>query len=225
MRRSTISHIQKSIAEKSLNLEQWLETCPVDERETCLAEAAEQDVHTHLDIIGAVMQKTETETFGVCEVCQGEIGTNLMELDYTSSVCLDCLSKEEQRSLETELALSQTVQRALMPQEAPTIPGMDAAAFSRPAQIVSGDYFDFIPFADGSFALTIADAFFEKFGGDSLVSLRGAITAEAAPAIQQRIMAQKMKEALASHLGGLKNTLRWEARPENLFFRYQRSDE
>jgi len=49
--------------------------------------------------------------------------------------------------------------------------------------------------------------------------------AEAAPAIQQRIMAQKMKEALASHLGGLKDTLRWEARPENLFFSYQRSDE
>jgi parvulin-like peptidyl-prolyl isomerase len=49
--------------------------------------------------------------------------------------------------------------------------------------------------------------------------------AEAAPEIQQRIMAQKMKEALASHLGGLKDTLSWETRPENLFFSYQRSDE
>ncbi|MGB8960145.1 MAG: peptidyl-prolyl cis-trans isomerase [Candidatus Aminicenantales bacterium] len=49
--------------------------------------------------------------------------------------------------------------------------------------------------------------------------------AEAAPAIQQRIMAQKMKEALASHLGGLKETLSWEPRPANLFFSYQRSDE
>jgi len=48
---------------------------------------------------------------------------------------------------------------------------------------------------------------------------------EAAPEIQQRIMAQKMKEALATHLGGLKDTLSWEPRPENLFFRYQRSDE
>ena len=48
---------------------------------------------------------------------------------------------------------------------------------------------------------------------------------EAAPEIQQRIMAQKMKEALASHLAGLKDTLSWEMRPENLFFTYQRSDE
>jgi parvulin-like peptidyl-prolyl isomerase len=49
--------------------------------------------------------------------------------------------------------------------------------------------------------------------------------AEAAPEIQQRIMAQKMKEALASHLGGLKGTLTWKPLPENLFFSYQRSGE
>ena len=48
---------------------------------------------------------------------------------------------------------------------------------------------------------------------------------EAAPGIQQRIMSQKMKEALASHLAGLKDTLSWEIRPDNLFFTYQRSDE
>ena len=48
---------------------------------------------------------------------------------------------------------------------------------------------------------------------------------EAAPEIQQRLMAQKMKEALATHLGGLKDTLIWESLPGNLFFTYQRSDE
>jgi hypothetical protein len=48
---------------------------------------------------------------------------------------------------------------------------------------------------------------------------------EAAPEIRERIMAQKMKDALASHLDGLKNTLSWRAFPENLFFAYQRMDE
>jgi parvulin-like peptidyl-prolyl isomerase len=48
---------------------------------------------------------------------------------------------------------------------------------------------------------------------------------EAAPEIRQRIMAQKMKDALASHLAGLKDTLSWQALPENLFFDYQRQDE
>jgi parvulin-like peptidyl-prolyl isomerase len=48
---------------------------------------------------------------------------------------------------------------------------------------------------------------------------------EAAAEIRERITAQKMKDALASHLGGLKNTLSWQAFPENLFFAYQRMDE
>jgi hypothetical protein len=54
-------------------------------------------------------------------------------------------------------------------------------------------------------------------------ALQGA--AEAAAGIRQRIMAQKMKEALASHLAGLKDTLSWAPSPENLFFAYQKSEE
>ena len=48
---------------------------------------------------------------------------------------------------------------------------------------------------------------------------------EAAPEIQKRIMAQKMKDVLAAHLEGLKDTLSWTALSENLFFTYQRLDE
>jgi hypothetical protein len=48
---------------------------------------------------------------------------------------------------------------------------------------------------------------------------------EAAPEIQRRITAQKMKDVLAAHLGGLKDTLSWQAFTENLFFTYQRLDE
>jgi len=48
---------------------------------------------------------------------------------------------------------------------------------------------------------------------------------EAAPEIGKRILAQKMKDALAVHLAGLRDTLSWQAFPENLFFTYQRLDE
>lgn len=48
---------------------------------------------------------------------------------------------------------------------------------------------------------------------------------EAAPVIQKRILSQKMKDALALHLRGLKETLEWRAFPENLFFAYQKGDE
>ena len=44
---------------------------------------------------------------------------------------------------------------------------------------------------------------------------------EAAPEIQKRLLALKMKDALAAHLKGLKETMRWQALTDNLFFAYQ----
>lgn len=45
---------------------------------------------------------------------------------------------------------------------------------------------------------------------------------EAAPAVRVRILEGKIKDALAVHLEGLKDTLSWKTFPENLFFAYQR---
>ena len=48
---------------------------------------------------------------------------------------------------------------------------------------------------------------------------------EAAPAARIKVLERKIKEALAVHLGGLKDTLSWKVFPENLFFDYLRSDQ
>ena len=48
---------------------------------------------------------------------------------------------------------------------------------------------------------------------------------EAAPAVRVKVLDQKIKDALAVHLGGLKDTLSWKIFPENLFFSYQRLDQ
>jgi sigma-B regulation protein RsbU (phosphoserine phosphatase) len=93
----------------------------------------------------------------VCTVCHKAIEPELLEMDYTSGVCLDDLAPEQKRSLEFELELAQSVQRSLLPQEVPEIPGLEVAAFSRPAQIVGGDYFDFFRWEDGTHGLVIAD--------------------------------------------------------------------
>ena len=45
---------------------------------------------------------------------------------------------------------------------------------------------------------------------------------EAAPAVRVRVLERKIGEALAAHLAGLKETLSWQASPDNLFFAYQR---
>src|SRR5574342_797847 len=78
-------------------------------------------------------------------------------MDYTAAVCLDHYSDEERRRLESELELSQVVQRALLPQRIPNIRGVELAAFHRPSEIIGGDYFDFFQFRDGAHGLVIAD--------------------------------------------------------------------
>lgn len=49
------------------------------------------------------------------------------------------------------------VQRALLPEAAPTVAGLDVAALTRPALGVGGDYFDFLTHADGRLTVVCAD--------------------------------------------------------------------
>ncbi|HEX2989132.1 MAG TPA: PP2C family protein-serine/threonine phosphatase, partial [Anaerolineales bacterium] len=113
--------------------------------------------HKHLHVIEDSLEKIEDNTLGVCVVCRGYVDASLLEMDYTAMVCLDHYSNEERRRLEAELELSQVVQRALLPQQMPQIRGVELAAFSRPSEIIGGDYFDFFQFRDGTHGLVIAD--------------------------------------------------------------------
>jgi sigma-B regulation protein RsbU (phosphoserine phosphatase) len=78
-------------------------------------------------------------------------------MDYTCCVCLDHLSAEDRNRLESELELATKVQLALLPQQVPEIPGLELAVFSRPAEIVGGDYFDFFRFRDEAHGLVVGD--------------------------------------------------------------------
>jgi len=99
----------------------------------------------------------EEGTYGICEICHESVDSELLQMDFTATVCLGHYTEEELRQLESELELSQVVQRALLPTEVPSIPQYDIAAFSRPAQIVTGDYFDFLRFDDGTHGFVIGD--------------------------------------------------------------------
>jgi len=149
-------NIQASLVEKRQTLNEFLETASEEEKDVCLYED-ETCVEEHLHVIDESLGKLEEGTLGICVVCHGVVDTELLEMDYTASVCLDHYSDDERRSLESELELSQIVQRALMPQRAPVIAGVEVAAFSRPAAIIGGDYFDFFKFKDGTHGLVIAD--------------------------------------------------------------------
>ena len=103
------------------------------------------------DEIQTSLQRTQDD------LTQWAANSELLQMDYTSVICLGHFSDEELRQLESELELSQVIQRGLLPQQVPSIEGVNIAAFNRPAQIVGGDYFDFVDFKDGKHGLVMAD--------------------------------------------------------------------
>ena len=152
-----LERISKDLLRKRDSLTEWIHTTPLVKKEVLLGPSTEQSVRTRLDVIDDTISKADSRTLGKCEVCHEDVETELLEVDYTANVCIEHLSKEERRHLESELELAQEVQKMLLPQEVPNIPGLEIAAFSRPAQIVGGDYFDFIDFSNGFHGLAIAD--------------------------------------------------------------------
>jgi sigma-B regulation protein RsbU (phosphoserine phosphatase) len=148
--------IQEGLEEKQKEITEFLQTAPEPEKDLCLGHD-EHCIEDHLHVIESTLEKMEDGTLGVCVVCHGYVDAQLLEMDYTAAVCLDHYSEEERRRLESELELSQVVQRALLPQRVPNIRGVELAAFSRPSEIIGGDYFDFFQFRDGTHGFVIAD--------------------------------------------------------------------
>ena len=157
MQTSVINIIREGLLGKRENLKQWLVATPEIKKEIELGTADEAAVQSEVDLIDTSLQKMETGEYGICEICHESVDFELLQMDYTATVCLGHYTETELRDLENELELSQVVQRALLPQQVPSIAGYEIAAFSRPAQIVSGDYFDFLTFEDGTHGFVVGD--------------------------------------------------------------------
>jgi sigma-B regulation protein RsbU (phosphoserine phosphatase) len=65
-------------------------------------------------------------------------------------------SLEKQRT-EKEFALARTIQRSLLPESPPIVPGYDIAVLNDPCFEVGGDYFDFLNLGPQSLLLVVAD--------------------------------------------------------------------
>ena len=157
MQTSVINLIREGVLEKKENLERWQVATPESEKQIDLGFADESVLQAELELIDTSLQQMESGEYGICEICHDSVDSELLQMDFTATVCLGHFTEEELRQLESELELSQVVQRALLPQQVPSIPRYDIAAFSRPAQIVTGDYFDFLHFEDGMHGFIVAD--------------------------------------------------------------------
>jgi sigma-B regulation protein RsbU (phosphoserine phosphatase) len=147
----------QSLLDARSNLTGWLQSASTEKKVSRLGPAGDQAMRRHLHVIDTCIEKAESNTLGLCKVCHSYVDTELLEMDYTASVCLDHFSEQERRQLEFELELANSVQRTLLPQQRPDIPGLEVAAYSRPAQIIGGDYFDFVRYRHGAHGIAMAD--------------------------------------------------------------------
>jgi sigma-B regulation protein RsbU (phosphoserine phosphatase) len=157
MDKQEIQNFRRGLLAKRQNLTVWLSSAPIWNKKIRLGPLHETAAETHLQVLDAAIEKAQSPESGLCEVCHEEIETELLEMDYACCVCLDHLSSAEKEQLEFELEVAAKVQQALLPNQVLEAPELEVAAFSRPAAIVGGDYFDFYRFRDGAYGLLIAD--------------------------------------------------------------------
>ncbi len=85
----------------------------------------------------------------------GELGESFNEM--TSSISELIEEQRQRQRLENEVAIAREVQQQLFPHSMPSVPGLDLYAICRPARVVSGDYYDFIPMGAGRIGIALAD--------------------------------------------------------------------
>lgn len=110
-----------------------------------------------LEQVDQALARIDNGTLGVCEVCHGTVEEDRILRDPLTSICLDCLTPNQQRALEYDLELAARIQNGLLPAADIAIPGFEIAYHYRPAGVVGGDYCDVIADDRGGLYFIIAD--------------------------------------------------------------------
>jgi serine phosphatase RsbU (regulator of sigma subunit) len=65
--------------------------------------------------------------------------------------------EEAERIMQRDLTQAAEIQRRMLPDEAPQVPGADLAGFNAACRTVGGDYYDFFPYAGSRVGLALGD--------------------------------------------------------------------
>ena len=84
----------------------------------------------------------EAGTYGLCEGCHDSIEADRLLANPLEQFCLDHLTTEERRALESDLLLAARIQQTLLPPRDFAPSGWDMRYHYAPARVVSGDYCD-----------------------------------------------------------------------------------
>jgi serine phosphatase RsbU (regulator of sigma subunit) len=127
--------------------------------DSCCSQAESDKVRSLLSEIKDALGHVEDGTYGTCNVCDGYVERERLEVQPTTDVCLDCISDQEKVELEEELSLAGKIHKALLSQDIPDIEGFEVAVTAEVSQVVGGDYFDFLSCVNGDkMRIVVADS-------------------------------------------------------------------
>jgi phosphoserine phosphatase RsbU/P len=123
------------------------------------AETAPAALAQLLREVDSALERMDQGTYGICEACQDTIERDRLISDPLVRLCLDHLSREEQRALEGDLELASRIQRGLLPQREVNFRDWQIHYEYKPSGLVSGDYCDLIvpPREDGTLIFLLGD--------------------------------------------------------------------
>jgi phosphoserine phosphatase RsbU/P len=117
----------------------------------------------------AIPLKYRTEKFGLLILANpfSDAGFGRTDFEITRSIAYQASfaihnaavfhQLAEKQRLDRDLESAHEIQRILLPEKCPTIPGYELAAMNIPAQHVSGDYYDFVEVDESHLGIAIAD--------------------------------------------------------------------
>jgi len=108
---------------------------------------------------------------------------------------------EDKRQLDRDMQIAQQIQSSLLPQELPSYPAVELAAFNLPAMEIGGDYYDCIQIDDKHIGLAIADVSGKGVGGALMMAVcRSVLRVNAPNVYDPASMLCSLNKTLASNL-------------------------
>ncbi len=138
-----LEHFRNLLIEREKAVRDWLDSSPP------VTDAEIRRAQLLLDQIRTALERVNGHSYGICEVCHGDLELYRLEVQPVREVCLGCISEQERDELENELFLASKIHRALLPQTMARVEGLEVAVKSHAARLVGGDYYDFLPAVRG----------------------------------------------------------------------------
>jgi phosphoserine phosphatase RsbU/P len=121
------------------------------------------------------------------------------------SIWPDSETQMDSGLLRLDLRMAMEVQKAFIPENPPSIPGLECATFYKPAHGVSGDYYDFFRVSSGKWGIAIGDVSGKGIGAALVMAnLQASVRAQAQqsqsdPAIAMKRVNQLLHESSPIH--------------------------